>query len=111
GGAAANDFLMQFQADLLGVPVERPALVETTAMGAAQLAGLAVGFWRSPAELAKTRRKDRTFRPRMAAARRDGVYEGCRRAGAAGAGAARGLSVQGTALRLPVPPVKTAVSP
>src|SRR5262249_53459297 len=52
GGAAANDFLMQFQADLLGVPVERPAVVETTAIGAAQLAGLAVGFWRSPKELA-----------------------------------------------------------
>src|SRR5262249_7558331 len=48
GGAAANDFLMQFQADLLGVPVERPSLVETTALGAAQLAGLAVSFWGSP---------------------------------------------------------------
>jgi glycerol kinase len=76
GGAAANDFLMQFQADLLGVPVERPALVETTAMGAAQLAGLAVGFWRSPAELAATRRKDRRFRPRMPATRRDALYQG-----------------------------------
>ena len=53
GGAAANDFLMQFQADLLGVPVERPSLVETTAVGAAQLAGLAVGFWKSPRELAR----------------------------------------------------------
>jgi glycerol kinase len=76
GGAAANDFLMQFQADLLGVPVERPALVETTAMGAAQLAGLAVGFWGSPSELAATRRKDKRFRPRMPAARREALYRG-----------------------------------
>ena len=67
---------MQFQADLLGVPVERPALVETTAMGAAQLAGLAVGFWRSPAELAATRRKDKRFRPRMAAGQREALYRG-----------------------------------
>jgi glycerol kinase len=76
GGAAANDFLMQFQADLLGVPVERPSLVETTAVGAAQLAGLAVGFWKSPSELAATRKKDRRFRPRMTADRRDALYRG-----------------------------------
>jgi glycerol kinase len=78
GGASANDFLMQFQADLLGVPVERPALVETTAVGAAQLAGLAVGFWKSPRELAATRRKDRRFRPRMTADRREALYRGWR---------------------------------
>ena len=76
GGAAANDFLMQFQADLLGVPVERPSLVETTAVGAAQLAGLAVGFWKSPRELAATRKKDRRFRPRMTADRREALYRG-----------------------------------
>jgi glycerol kinase len=76
GGAAANDFLMQFQADLLGVPVERPSLVETTAVGAAQLAGLAVGFWKSPRELAATRKKDRRFRPRMRADRREALYRG-----------------------------------
>jgi glycerol kinase len=76
GGAAANDFLMQFQADLLGVPVERPSLVETTALGAAQLAGLAVGFWKSPRELAATRKKDRRFRPRMTADRREALYRG-----------------------------------
>ena len=76
GGAAANDFLMQFQADLLGVPVERPALVETTAVGAAHLAGLAVGFWRTPKELAAMRRKGRRFRPRMAAERREALYRG-----------------------------------
>jgi len=76
GGASANDFLMQFQADLLGLPVERPALVETTAVGAAQLAGLAVGFWRTPKELAAMRRKDRRFRPRMPAQRREALYRG-----------------------------------
>ena len=76
GGASANDFLMQFQADLLGLPVERPALVETTAVGAAQLAGLAVGFWRTPKELAAMRRKDRRFRPRMPAERREALYHG-----------------------------------
>ena len=56
GGAAANNFLMQFQADVLGVPVERPKVVETTAMGAAFLAGLATGFWKSQAELERARR-------------------------------------------------------
>jgi len=65
GGAAANDFLMQFQADILGVPVDRPALLETTAAGAAFLAGLAVGFWRDPQELAGARRRERLFEPGM----------------------------------------------
>jgi len=51
GGASANDFLMQFQSDVIGVPVERPECVETTALGAAYLAGLAVGFWGGPSEL------------------------------------------------------------
>jgi glycerol kinase len=80
GGAAANDFLMQFQADVLGVPVERPKLVETTAMGAAALAGLAVGFWRSPNELARACQLDRRFKPRMAAATRESLYRGWRTA-------------------------------
>ncbi len=80
GGASANDFLMQFQADVLGVPVERPKIVETTAMGAAALAGLAVGFWRSPKELAQARQMDRRFRPRMPAETRDGLYRGWRAA-------------------------------
>jgi len=65
GGAAANDFLMQFQADILGVPVDRPALLETTAAGAAFLAGLAVGFWQDPHELAGARRRERLFEPKM----------------------------------------------
>jgi glycerol kinase len=80
GGASANNFLMQFQSDLLGVPVERPKLIETTAMGAAALAGLAVGFWRSPKELAQARQLDRCFRPRMAAEQRETLYRGWRAA-------------------------------
>lgn len=76
GGAAANNFLLQLQADLLNATVERPKLVETTAMGAAFLAGLGVGFWRSPAEVGKVRKVDRTFRPKMKAAQRDALYQG-----------------------------------
>ncbi len=64
GGAAANDLLMQFQADLLGLPVHRPAVLETTALGAAFLAGLAVGFWTSTEEIAKLRGPDTVFEPR-----------------------------------------------
>ena len=80
GGAAANDLLMQFQADILGVPVERPALVETTAAGAAFLAGLAVGFWEGPGDLAQARRSERTFHPAMRSATRASLYEGWMRA-------------------------------
>jgi glycerol kinase len=65
GGATANDLLMQFQADVLGVPVVRPRITETTALGAAYLAGLAVGFWASPEELASNWQVDRRFEPRM----------------------------------------------
>ena len=65
GGAAANNTLMQFQADLLGVPVLRPAVTETTALGAAYLAGLAVGFWSSVEELAGQWRTERRFEPQM----------------------------------------------
>jgi glycerol kinase len=76
GGAAANDFLMQLQADLLGVPVERPALLDITGAGAAFLAGLAVGFWSSPEELAATRRRERVFEPRMSEGERASRYAG-----------------------------------
>src|SRR5213592_3661617 len=76
GGAAANDFLMQFQADVLGVPVDRPRVVETTAMGAAFLAGLAVGLWKSQAELERARRIGRRFQPRMKPEVRDALYRG-----------------------------------
>ena len=65
GGAAANDLLMQFQADVLGVPVVRPKVLETTALGAAYLAGLAVGYWKSDRDIASNWRIDRRFEPKM----------------------------------------------
>ena len=69
GGATANDLLMQFQADVLGVPVVRPRVAETTALGAAFLAGLAVGLWNGPDELAAQWQVDRRFEPKMEAGR------------------------------------------
>jgi glycerol kinase len=80
GGAAVNDVLMQFQADILGIPVVRPMLVETTAAGAAFLAGLGVGFWTGPAELEGSWRRERLFEPAMPEARRDELYAGWRQA-------------------------------
>ena len=65
GGAAFNDLLMQFQADVLGVPVVRPKVLETTALGAAYLAGLATGFWKSADDIRANWRIDRRFDPRM----------------------------------------------
>jgi len=70
GGAAVNDLMMQFQADLLGVPVVRPRVTETTALGAAYLAGLATGFWAGPGELRAKREGDVRFEPRMDAKER-----------------------------------------
>ena len=70
GGAARNDMLMQFQSDLLGVPVVRPQVTETTALGAAYLAGLAVGFWESQAEIAAQWQCERRFTPSMGADQR-----------------------------------------
>jgi glycerol kinase len=70
GGAARNDLLMQFQADLLGVPVIRPRVTETTALGAACLAGLALGFWSSREEIAAQWQAERRFEPGMSAGRR-----------------------------------------
>jgi len=69
GGASANDLLMQFQADMLGVPVVRPRVLETTALGAAYLAGLAIGLWPSPEAIAAHWEEDRRFEPRMDPAR------------------------------------------
>ena len=79
GGASANDWLMQFQADVLGVPVERPDMVETTALGAAGLAGLALGVWRSSAEFLAGRRFQR-FEPMTSPADRRSLAAGWRRA-------------------------------
>ena len=80
GGAVVNDFLMQFQADILGVPVQRPAVTETTALGAAYLAGLATGFWSSQAEIAQQWKLERAFEPAMSADQRESLYAGWRRA-------------------------------
>jgi glycerol kinase len=90
GGAAANDWLMQFQADILGIPVERPDMFETTALGAAGLAGLALGVWNTSDEFLAGRRFTR-FEPRMNATQRETLLAGWRRAvGAALAWARRG---------------------
>jgi glycerol kinase len=81
GGACRNDFLMQLQADLLGVPVERPGMLEVTAFGAAALAGLATGFWRDRGELESvTARGTRCFEPALDPACRDAAYAGWKRA-------------------------------
>jgi glycerol kinase len=74
GGASVNPVLMQFQSDILGVQVEVPRIVETTALGAAYLAGLAVGFWESRAELAQKWALDNRYHPRMDADRRERLY-------------------------------------
>jgi len=80
GGASVNDALMQFQSDLIGAAVVRPRVTETTALGAAALAGLAVGFWRDRAEVAGLAGKDRTFRPRRRRAALKGLRAGWSRA-------------------------------
>jgi glycerol kinase len=80
GGAVKNNFLMQFQSDMLGVPVERPVVNETTALGAAYLAGLAVGYWKDQSEIAKQWNIDRTFEPSMSEEKRNELYEGWKKA-------------------------------
>ncbi|EXI77397.1 MAG: Glycerol kinase [Candidatus Accumulibacter appositus] len=80
GGAARNDLLLQFQADLLGVPVVRPQITETTALGAAYLAGLAVSFWQDEDELVSMWRTERCFEPSMSDDRRTALLKGWRRA-------------------------------
>ena len=80
GGAVSNDFLMQFQADILGVPVQRPAVTETTALGAAYLAGLATGYWDSLEEIQKQWRVEATFEPKMREDQREMLYAGWKRA-------------------------------
>jgi glycerol kinase len=71
GGATANNFLMQFQADLLDCEIKRPKIIETTAIGAAFLAGLAVGFWKNQEELQQLWEADQSFKPEMTSEKRD----------------------------------------
>ncbi|MFJ8243745.1 glycerol kinase GlpK [Peribacillus asahii] len=80
GGAVKNDFLMGFQSDLLDVPVDRPVINETTALGAAYLAGMAIGFWESQADIRKKWRLDREFNATMDEERRKQLYEGWKKA-------------------------------
>lgn len=83
GGAVANNFLMQFQSDLLNVPVDRPVINETTALGAAYLAGLAVGFWKTTDEISEYWNLDRQFTPSMDDSHREEIYAGWKKAVAA----------------------------
>ena len=83
GGAALNDWMMQFLAGIVGLPVRRPALVETTALGAAGLAGIAAGVWRDAAHFLESREKPAIFQPAMSHADRDALMDGWHRAVAA----------------------------
>lgn len=76
GGATANQFLLQFQSDLLQIPVERPSVVETTALGAAYLAGLAIGYWDSQDDILQNWQLDRRFQPEMPGEDAEGFYQG-----------------------------------
>jgi glycerol kinase len=76
GGAARNDVLLQLQADALGIPVERPAVVQASALGAGYLAGLATGVWGSTDELGRAWQRDRLFEPRLDTAERDDRFAG-----------------------------------
>ena len=80
GGGTANSFLMQFQADMLGVPIQPSSVAETTSLGAAYLAGLAVGLWKDTAELAQMWRAAKTYEPTMSADQRENLYAGWKRA-------------------------------
>ncbi|NLJ57687.1 MAG: glycerol kinase GlpK [Tissierellia bacterium] len=80
GGASANNFLMQFQSDILNVNIERPEITETTALGAAYLAGLAVGFWKSKGEVIQNWNMDRKFQPSMTEIERNNLYAGWKKA-------------------------------
>ena len=80
GGAVVNNFLMQFQSDILGVPVHRPKVTETTALGAAYLAGLAVDYWKDQDEIAAKWQIDREFAPTMEEEKKENLYHGWKRA-------------------------------
>ena len=76
GGACANDFLMQFQSDILNVKVDRPKVIETTALGAAYLAGLAVGYWKDQKEVSENWAISKTFKPNMSEEKRKQLLDG-----------------------------------
>ncbi len=80
GGAAENNWLMQFQADILGIPVERPAISETTSLGAALLAGLTISFWKEQRELAALWKRDALFLPQIDEKKRENLYKGWKKA-------------------------------
>jgi glycerol kinase len=80
GGATASNFLMQFQADILGIPLQKPAITEMTALGAAYLAGLGVGFWKDQKEIASQWKVERIFEPVMSEDQRETLYGGWKRA-------------------------------
>jgi glycerol kinase len=80
GGAVRNNFLMQFQADILQVPVERPEVIETTALGAAYLAGLATGFWKDKNDIAKNWQLNKGFEITMSKTESEKLYKGWQKA-------------------------------
>jgi glycerol kinase len=80
GGACANNFLMKFQADVIGVPVKRPAMIETTSLGAAYLAGLATGYWKNREEVIENWQVSRIFEPKMKPDRRAELLAGWKKA-------------------------------
>ena len=80
GGASANDFLMQFQADILGCEVKRPVCIETTSLGAAYLAGLATGYWESKEDVIKNWQVEKTFEPNMDEAKKGELLAGWKKA-------------------------------
>ena len=80
GGATRNNYLMQFQADIMGIPIKRAHNIETTALGAAFLAGLATGFWQDMDELKQLTTTGQTFTPQMEKTTRNRLYQGWQRA-------------------------------
>jgi glycerol kinase len=80
GGMVYNELLMQFQSDILGVPVVRPKVAETTSLGAAYAAGLAVGFWETEDDIRKNWGMDKTWNPAMAQADRESMFKGWKKA-------------------------------
>jgi glycerol kinase len=80
GNIAKSDFLLQFQADILGIPVERPIFTNTAALGAAYMAGLAVGYWSTIGEVVDCWKRDRYFEPQLSEERREELYYGWQRA-------------------------------